>query len=1027
MRLDFRVLGAVDARADGRPLPLPGRMQPSVLAMLLLHANQVVAEQQLISAVWGPAAPTSVRAQLHSSVHGLRRALRARDVVVRQSGGYLIRVASDGLDLAVVGGKLAAARRARTGGDPSGAARLLRSALELWDDPPLVGVTDELADRERPGLVERRLAAVVDLMDAELAAGHHLEVLGELRAHVSRNPLHEALCARWMVALARSGRASDALGAYRELRRRLVEDLGVEPGAELRRVHTAVLRDEVGAGPATPPAVSAGPLVPTAGGPRPPGRTPPVCLLPVDVADFTGRREEIDRVVARLRSGEPGPIMITGRAGAGKTALAVRIAYRCRDDYPDGQLYLDLGGATRTPLRPAHALGRLLRALGVDPTDAPDDVDERAELFRSLVATRRLLLVLDNAHGAAQLRHLLPGGDTAAVLVTSRVRICGLPGGQQVELGALPPQPAHRLLAAVAGADRLRGEDTASRELVELCEGLPLALRIVGARLAARPYRPVGVLRDRLADTRRRLDELTYADVGVRSSLAVSHDVLGPTARRAFRLLSLVEGAGVPVWFAAALLDTSLDAAEAALDELYDARLVEAVAPDATGGVRYYQHDLIRLYAAERAHADEPEADRRAALERALGACLALAEQAERHYPQASVTPLHGPAPRWRTEHADRVIADPLAWFDAERALLLAALKLAYEGRFDDAAWDLAGTLTNAFLLRRHLDDWAFAADLAQASAERAARPRGVAVAHRMRSALCTLLPDYPRMLTECAAAETALRDSGDLDGLADLLTSRGTAYRYLSRHDEALSCFDEALRLARHDANARAELDVLFGRSVVNRERSRFTDALADLDAALPIARRLGVHHEEAHVLRYRAIQNRELGHLDRASGDLEAALAVFGSIGDAAGQADILEVLGSIHTRRGEHDRAHAAYQGALDILARCPDPFAEAAVRRGLGQLLLEQARGGAPAADAVVQLDRAAALYRGIKAAFPLGLTLVHLGDARAAAGDRRGARLSWQEALEIMASRNTDLAEDLRARLRSSPPADAEPG
>jgi hypothetical protein len=405
---------------------------------------------------------------------------------------------------------------------------------------------------------------------------------------------------------------------------------------------------------------------------------------------------------------------VAGKPGVGKTTLAVRVAHQLRTDgwFPDGQLFVNLQGTRTRPLEPAEVLARFLRALGVDGAAIPDSLEERTELYRGLLADHKVLVLLDDAACEGQVRALLPGSASCGVLVTSRARLVGPEGVRLLDLDVLESEPAVRLLGAVAGAERVAAEPDAVAAIVRYCGGLPLAIRIAGARLAARPSWSLARLAVRLADQRRRLDELAVGDLEVRASIALSYQALSAPQRQAFRRLGLLDVPDLAVWVVAALLDLTPTRAEEVVDQLVDAQLLEIAGEDPAGQLRYRVHDLLRVYARECA-AEEPAPLRDAALTRAFGAWLALVEAADQRLPSPALGVAHGTAPRWpeRPAGAGRLVdelvsVDPVAWLEAERAALAAVVAQASGLGRDELAWDLACSLTGFYSLRAHLDDW---------------------------------------------------------------------------------------------------------------------------------------------------------------------------------------------------------------------------------------------------------------------------------------------------------------------------------
>lgn len=574
--MKFGVLGPLTVRtADGTPVPIRGKRLRTLLSVLLVHAGRPVAAHQLVDALWEGEPPKSYLSNLHTYVSRLRD--RLPDLRIDHTDGlYTARVDPADLDLLVFRGRVDAARLAVRRGEHALAADLYRSALELFRDRPLLDLDAPALEPEISHLESTRLLLVEDRFEAELNAGRHVEVVAELEALVAEQPTRERLCRQLMLALCAAGRQADALAAYRTTRDRLVEAVGVEPGPALRRLHREILRGDV---PEPPPAESA---------------AFPICQLPPDTADFSGRRAEVARLVAEL-SAPDGPVpvvVLTGQPGAGKTALAVRVAHLLRTRFPDGQLFLDLKGSTDTPREPGDLLAGLLRAL---QADVPEDVAERAAALRAVVADRRVLVVLDDAAHAGQVRALLPGTAGCAVLVTARKRMDDLAGATPVPVGPFTPEDARELLAAVAGPERVAAEPDAADEVARLCGHLPLAVRIAATRLAARAHLGIRAFAERLADERGRLDELRLDGRGVRSELARAHRRLCPPARRAAERLAALGPRDVAEReFVALAADV-----DAVVEELVRSGLLLPRGLDAAGEPLYRLPELFRVYALE--------------------------------------------------------------------------------------------------------------------------------------------------------------------------------------------------------------------------------------------------------------------------------------------------------------------------------------------------------------------------------------------------------------------------------------------
>ncbi|MEU4333838.1 BTAD domain-containing putative transcriptional regulator [Micromonospora lupini] len=590
----FRILGPLEISGAGHTLTVTAARQRVVLSTLLLDANCVVSTAQLADALWDDAPPTTARGQVQICVSALRKTLTRLglpDRIVTRPPGYLIEVADGDLDLHYFDRLVLAGQQALAESRLDDAAEALSAALALWRGTALAGVDSPALRAAATRLDERRLAVTEDWLDVELHRGRHQHVVGELRELVATHPLRERLHAQHMRALSGAGRPAEALAAYRSARRVFLDELGLEPGGELRRLERAILTDARADEPADDVPVS--PPVPR--------------LLPADPPELSGR----DRPLAVLRealAGNDGAavplVAISGPVGVGKSTLAVRAAHALAPAYPDGQLYLNLLDPDGRPVAPATALERFLRALGLSGDAVPAGLDERAELYRDRIAGRRVLVVLDDVTHERQVLPLLPGATGAGVLVTSRRRLTGLTGARAVHLDPLDIADSVRLLATALGPARLAADPAGATALAQLCDGLPLALRIAAARLAARPHWTVAQLADRLRDEARRLDELTFGGLDVRARLATSYAVLSPAARLLFRSLGALPAADLPLPLAGRLPGVRDEIVEDALEELVDAQLVD-VGVDPT---RYRLAGLIRLYAAERLAGDEPTA-----------------------------------------------------------------------------------------------------------------------------------------------------------------------------------------------------------------------------------------------------------------------------------------------------------------------------------------------------------------------------------------------------------------------------------
>lgn len=615
--LRFGVLGPVRAWRGAEPLATGSPQQRALLAALLLREGRTATASELIDALWGDDPPSQALAAVRTYASRLRKVLPG--VLVSESGGYAVRALSGGaLDLAEAQELATDAEKSKNSGDLCHARHLLNKALGLWDGEVLAGVPGPYAETQRARLEEWRLQLVETRLDMDLEQGCHAEAVSELTALTAAHPLRERLRELLMLALYRSGRQAEALAVYADTRRLLADELGVDPRPGLRELQQRILQADPGL------AEPSAPLAPeTAATPVRPAQ------LPATVPDFTGRSafvNDLSGVLAEA-SGAEGQVMavsaLAGIGGVGKTTLAVHVAHQARSAFPDGQLYVDLQGAGARPAEPETVLGSFLRALGTADSAIPDSLEERAALYRSVLDGRRVLVLLDNARDAAQVRPLLPGTAGCAALVTARVRMVDLAGAHLVDLDVMSPDEALQLFTRIVGEERVAAERKAALDVVAACGFLPLAIRIAASRLAARRTWTVSVLAAKLADERRRLDELQAGDLAVKATFELGYGQLEPAQARAFRLLGLADGPDISLAAAAAVLDLPPEDTEDVLEILVDTSLLESAAPG-----RYRFHDLVRLYARACAERDEqPPGERSAAMSRLLDFYLATASR----------------------------------------------------------------------------------------------------------------------------------------------------------------------------------------------------------------------------------------------------------------------------------------------------------------------------------------------------------------------------------------------------------------
>ncbi|MBL1075675.1 hypothetical protein JK358_14865 [Nocardia sp. 2] len=653
--LSFLVLGRVTVRRGGVALESGRLRTQAVLAALLFAEGRPLSAAQLVDAVWGEELPGDPVGSLRSHVLLLRKLVEparvrrgAASVLVSVGDGYELRVPRDSVDAHRARSLAAVAEDARAAGDFERARALLGEALELWQGEALAGVPGPRAADQRRRLSELRVTLWEARLDVDLRLGHHDRVVGELALASAEFPMRERLRGLWMTALYRCGRRGEALAVYADTRRLLIEELGIEPGPELAELHQRILADELSA-----PETHSGPARRDSVRPA---------QLPRGIADFTGRANLVRELCEALTPTgfAPPVVVITGMGGVGKTTLATRAGHEVRDRFPDGQLYADLHGEDDRPAEPVGVLGALLRAVGVADSDIPPTESERSALLRSLLADRRMLLVLDNAGTLDQVTPLLPSGPGCAVVVTSRA-LLPLPDATYLHLDVLTVDEARNMLGRIVGARRVAAEPEAVDAVIAACGRLPLAIRIIGARLAARPHWTIAAVAQRLADERHRLAELRCGDLTVDACFAFGYRDLPAETARAFVTLAVPAAPDLPVAAAAAILEVGTAEAARICESLVDLGLLQSVGTD-----RYSYHDLLRLFA----HTTAPDLDRQGVLARVLDYYRATVKTIVRQrYPGHRLDYVAA------TAHPGAAIgseADAHAWLDRERTALIA-------------------------------------------------------------------------------------------------------------------------------------------------------------------------------------------------------------------------------------------------------------------------------------------------------------------------------------------------------------------
>jgi DNA-binding SARP family transcriptional activator/Tfp pilus assembly protein PilF len=1008
----FGVLGPLLVRDGETPTDIPKGRLRVLLAALLVHAGQAVSADAVAEAVWDGSPPPGAADTLRTYVLRLRRALgpAAGSRVLTRYPGYLIEATEQEIDLLRFGSLTRDGGATARAGQWEGAWEVLTEAMGLWRGEPLADVPSEVLRGEHLPRLERAwLEAAQTRLEAGLRLGRHGELVAELQSLTAAHPLQERFHGQLMLALVRCGRQAEALQAYQHARQALAQELGTDPGAELRELHQQILTGD--------PAL-AGPAAPAAG--HRAGAMPRE--LPAPVTGFAGRAAELEALTGLLeRSADsmPPAVVISaigGTAGVGKTALAVQWAHQAADRFPDGQLYVNLRGYDPDrPMPAADALAGFLRALGVGGQDIPPEEDERAARYRSLLAGKKLLVVLDNAGSVEQVRPLLPGSPSCAVVVTSRDALAGLVarhGAARLELDLLPPADAVGLLRALIG--RRADEDPGAAEtLAGQCCRLPLALRVAAELAAARPDMPLAGLVAELAGQQRRLDVL---DVGgdphtaVRAVFSWSYRHLDPAAARAFRLAGLHPGADFDPYAAAALTRTTLEQARTALDALTRAHLIHPA-----GTARYGMHDLLRAYARELSDAGDGGEEQDAALTRLFDHYLHTASvamdtlyPAERHRRPRVARPT-SPAPPVTQPAAAR------AWLGAERATLVAvAVHAAAHGwpahatRLSDTLFrylDQGGHYPEALTLHSH------ARAVAQRISDRAAeamalnylgavhlkQSRNQQAADQLEQALALfrqvgdrtaqarvlnnlgiILCDQGRYREAIGLRRQALAiylETGDRFGAAIALDNIGDSEERQGRYDLAARHCRQALAIAMEIGATHAECASLVNLGTVGLRQGRYQQAAGHLHRALALSRETGKRDAEAEALARTGDLCLRQERPEEATRHLREALALYREIGIPSGEADALNSLGEVLIATGQPNHARTEYAAALGLAAQIGDKYQQARAHHGLG-------------------------------------------GVCRAG-GDPGGARDHWQQALALFTELRTPEADQVRAEMATS--------
>ena len=959
----FAVLGSLEVRSGSALIPFNGDLQRRVLVTLLLEPGRVVPISRLVAAAWNEEPPDSAEHQVRKTVAKLRsRIPHGPDIIVTDGPGYRAVVDPEQLDLLRYQNLLRQARLSLDAGETDRAAAQLREALALWRGPVLAGSGGRVVDAASTALEERRLTAAEQLYDLCIDAGEAAEITGELRGLVGEHPLRETLRSRLMLALYHSGQQAAALDEFTRARGHLADELGIDPGVELTGLHERILRKDPSL---ARPERSASRV------PHPVTEAPHA--LPFDVPDFSGRSSELQWIcdaARRAPEGSPTILALDGMGGGGKTALAIRAAHQLSEQYPHGSLFIDLHGFTpgQTPISVFHAQGDLLAAAGIPSDEIATVPAGRAARWQSYMRGRRMVLVLDNAASSEQVRALVPASSDSLVLITSRPRLTGLDGVDWLSVGALPELDSHQLLRTTLGAARVEREPDAARELLRLCGGLPLAVRIASARLANRPQWTVQRLVERLRDHDRRLDELTSEGRGVAGALLLSYQSMPPDQRTAFRLLGHHPGRYLEAEEAAALLDTDVLTAEDVLEELVDVRLLEAREP----GV-YALHDLVRSFVRRVAQGERAPEDGQA-VRRLLDHYVHTAERAcDMLFPGRRRFGEGDEKSRARQEfdHKDKA----LQWLDQHRDSLLAAVDAAYDGGLlwhaarlprelgfhsSIRGYDVSANaalekgvsasrqlgdrpLTRLNLMNLAMGKWR----LGQLCETVARLEEAVDLSRQMEDVhseaecrarlgqACNSMGELERALRLCQEANARAQELGftRLDGSS--LSTLSLVQVRLGRFEEAAQSAERAVAIFDSIKEIQLSVDALSNLSQAIECLGRFEEALAWADAALERCQRMSMPSVLPLVLARRADVLVRMGELEEAADSADHALAKANSSTDDIHRATVHLSVGRVRYALGDLDMARTQQLLAHEIACRMELRYEEACALWGLAR--------------------------------------------------------------------------------------------
>ncbi|WP_308211738.1 AfsR/SARP family transcriptional regulator [Nocardiopsis dassonvillei] len=992
------MLGPITVWSDGRPVPVGGPRQRCVLGALLVHLGREVTVDQLIGYLWSDDPPRTARSVIQVQISHLRRAFP--DSISTTSGGYVLDVDPDSVDLH----RFRSLRDRAASAEPKAAVEMLEQALECWRGLPFSGVGSEYLDHSVVApLREERWSCVVAWATCALELGRYSDVVSRLTPLVSEEPFRERPHHLLITALWRDNERARALSVYEEFRARLADELGVDPGPELTALHTRILQEDFQEAAQDP----------TAG--EPGTRFVVRNDLPRDLPDFTGRRDSLRQLDEVARTGEARAqvCVITGSGGEGKTTTAVRFGYEAAKRYPDGQLFIDLYGYTtdREPLDVASALGALLRAVGIDPEAVPESLDERSALWRATLMGRRVLVILDNAFSYAQVSPLLSSSPGSMTLITTRNELSGLSGARFLSLGVFDEQSSLELLGRVLGDERVRREPDQAREIIRICGGLPLALRVVAGRMLSRPRWSFAHVARRLGEQNRKFRELQVEGQSVEAAIDLSFQSLNRDQSRTFLLLGLMIGSTIDLGGAAALLDMTVEDADDILQELVGVCLLEEPQGDV-----YRLHDLIGAFSRDRAAmlltAEEIDAARLRLAEQYMATAQHAADLLGPRAHDDTVEVNQG----YRTELSGR--EDAGNWFTLHQENLADTIEYFASHDNGEYAWRMADAVWRFYALHGQMGLLISSHQRALQISDKQGNRRGRAVTLIGLGIAHCLSGRFDESLDLLTEARDLLTAIGDSRGIIRALSNLGMVYERVGRLADAAEAIQGVLDHAIELKDVQVEALQWGNLAVLKQTLGAYGEALHC--AGRSLEKSVGEDRDETRAYAKRVMGEARigLGELDAAFDDLNEALELSHELRLVGNQVYVHNSLGLAHRAAEQWERAIEAHATALDLAEQHGRRSGDAEIRVDLGMTYAAAGRHG----EALDELERARAIaverserYMAARAALALGRL-----PAPVMAADR--ARGFLNEAEEIFTELGLAEAEQARKALKEHPPA-----